>query len=174
MPWPSYFTKGMGVWASDCFMGGFEPQVGVAAKVARCLQRPASAGGSQTPTMFLVGDSHALAMLPGLAASVHGSMNLVWSTIGSGCGFRANDAGFDLYDRAMCLEYRAAAITALQAHVMTGDVIAVVVMHDYLNNNQTGHAAFLEATLANMTKSRGAQAHEPTVAHVRRRRLQPL
>ena len=65
----------------DCHWG--ERQIDLL--VQRCLT-PARTGPRPQRTLFLVGDSHAASLAPGLMAAVDGAVDMVWAAAGSGCG----------------------------------------------------------------------------------------
>lgn len=88
------------------------------AKLMQCAAQPRG-DGHPANTLFIIGDSHASATLPGVASAVEGRMNI---------GMLAH-GGFTLIPCQKCKDdpeinaYRQSILAALRQHVRRGDVV---------------------------------------------------
>lgn len=121
-----------GVYGHQCF--NQDPII-----IASCLTpgdiAPARGGTNPSRMLFLLGDSHAAAVVAGLSAALKGLMNVAWSATLFGGGFNApwpNTACYhcnwvrEAYTTSDTATYVSTAWEALQAHLRAGDVLAVV------------------------------------------------
>jgi hypothetical protein len=132
----------------------------------KCLAAsPSSRGTSATKRVFLLGDSHALNLVPPLAAAIHGDGYLRTLTA-TGRGFMApsSDARLDAFQTSehpekdftgSTAQYRNTAMAALNSSVTKGDVIVV---HNYWQDGEDAtHAKFYEEAIVKaITEPRGA------------------
>jgi len=124
--------------------------------VSECLAAPADTRvEGPTKRVYLVGDSHALNLVPSLAAAVHGDAVLrVLTATGRGFLHPDIDVQSDTFQTGECdkdmtgstAKYREAVVAALDASVMEGDV---VVIHNFWKDaeEEKKHAAYYESDL---------------------------
>jgi len=128
------------------------------ALVSDCLAAPAASRGDAWPKkrVFLLGDSHALNLVPSLAAAVHGDAELrMLTAAGRGFFSPGRDADYDSFQSGLCggkdlagstAAYREAALGALDESVVAGDV--VVIHNSWLGDESDAQeAAFYEKEL---------------------------
>ena len=89
------------------------------AQVQGCLT-PDRAAGS-LPAMFLVGDSHASNLIVAFAAATRGRAQLLYATVGHGCGFNSDPFQTGPFER--CTQLRDLIWQAIQAQLQSGDVL---------------------------------------------------
>jgi len=131
----------------------------------KCLAAdPGSRGSGAKKRVFLLGDSHALNLVPPLAAAVHGDGYLRTLTA-TGRGFLAPSSDKRLDDfqtegkgmdfTGSTAQYRNSAIAALNASVTAGDV---VIVHNYWQDDEDAvHAKYYaEAIVSKITQPRNA------------------
>jgi hypothetical protein len=131
----------------------------------RCLSAdPSNRGTSATKRVFLLGDSHALNLVPPLAAAIHGDGYLrTLTATGRGLLDPSSDKRLDDFQSqgkgvdfaGSTAQYRNSALAALNASVTRGDV---VVVHNYWQEGEESmHAKYYEQAIVKaITEPRGA------------------
>jgi hypothetical protein len=102
--------------------------------LAECLDARARPSDLPKPRVFLLGDSHALNLVPSLTAAVHGkALMRILTATGRGFNSPSGDADHDAFITQQCAtsqkgstaRYRKAALAALAANVQKGDVVVI-------------------------------------------------
>ena len=105
-------------------------------RVQACLtpNRQSSPESANLPVVFLVGDSHASNIIPALAAATRGRAQLVYATVGHGCGF--NSDAFMASQISRCFQLRTLIWQTVQAQLRVGDVLVTATAHHRFNGAQ--------------------------------------
>lgn len=150
-------------YAYPCFFQGSYS----AHRIAGCLTLPASEPGGPTRTLFLVGDSHAGAIYPGVAAAIDGRMRFAFM---ARAGTEFYPSGKQLAGGAPSA-FLQATLSALRTNMKHGDVLCV------MNNRGYQDYEWLESVvLTGILQPRGATllllgdnphlSHFPSLCHI--------
>lgn len=168
---PEFTALELGVYGHPCFTQ-------VPETIQRCLTPGdiapprGSPGTPSSRTLFLLGDSHAAAMVATLSAATKGAFNVAWSTTLFGGGFNGpwpqtycNHGGWeacqwarDVYYSSYTASYVSTVRSTLESQLQPGDVVAVVTAElrmphaDFVNSQ----VAFLR-DFAAAVKAKGAR-----------------
>jgi hypothetical protein len=112
--------------------------------VTECLT-PQRSGTYPQRTIFLIGDSHAGALAPGLMAAFDGAASVVWAAIGGGCGYAFSSTITNHFEQdeehtseriSMCRAFNKAIDDVFASQLQPCDI--VVVQHWYKKHYADG------------------------------------
>lgn len=151
--------------SQPCFLSPiasqFRSDSAMNARVRSCLT-PQRSGGFPQRSLFLLGDSHAGAIAPGLMAAVDGAVSMVWTATGYGCGLLPEsiiNSRFygDPEDRPrLCKAFNNAIFDVLREQLQPCDIVVIHQERRKFDVNPSLVASHMRA-IQNVVHAKGAK-----------------